>query len=247
MNSADWNMLLNVTFKTQSYRKNFDFVSENENFITEHDGVISEVRIAERKPPLIIGEYGFSVWNIGLGMKFGADFNKLINEYQIENAYSELISLQKNKSFDIKKYKKVIIVHSLILRSDYRKRGITEEFTEFLYREFYDENNVIIALVKPFQNNPIDADYYSKRKSVPVRENLRALQDVVDVPAIEYYSLNNLMNKNDTELNEYKLFGVATNCGFKRIDDSHLFLFSPEKTIGRILEKQNKMKINKIN
>lgn len=243
MNTTDWNMLIDITFRTQSYRKNFDFVSENENFITEHDGIISEIRIAQRKPPLIVGEYGFSVWNISTGMKFGVNFNKLIKEHQIENAYSELIYVIKNKALDIKKYNKIILIHSLILRADYRKRSLTEEFVEFLYRDFYDEKNAIIALVKPFQNNSIDADYYSKRKSVPVRENLKTLHDVVDIPAIEYYSLNDLMKKNDVELNEYKLFNIASNCGFNRLSDSYLFIFSPEKTIERMTEKFKNMKI----
>jgi len=239
-------MLVDITFKTQSYHKNFDFVSENENFITEHDGIVTRVRIAERKPPLIVGEYGFSVWNIGTGTKFGVNFNKLIKEYQVENAYSELARVIKNKAFDIRKYNKIVIIHSLIIRADFRKRGITEEFVEFLYRDFYDEKNAIIALVRPFQYNSIDADYYTNQKTVPVRENLKSLHDIVDVPAIEYYSLKNLIDKKDTETNEYKLFNVASNCGFTRLDDSYLFQFSPEKTINRMTEKQNHMEINEI-
>ena len=47
------------------------------------------------------------------------------------------------------------------------------------------------------------------------------------------------MNKRDVELNEYKLFSVASKCGFSRLDNSHLFQFSPDKIIERMLEKRD--------
>ena len=155
-----------VTFKTCSYRKNIDFINDNENIITEYDGSISEIRLSEEKPPLIIGEYGFSVWNITLAKRFDVDINKLIYDHRIEDTYGELLNLIENKKIDVTKFNKLILIHSLILRKDYRKKGITEEFIETIYRDFYDSNNAIIALVKPFQNNPIDSDFYLKRKFV---------------------------------------------------------------------------------
>jgi len=106
------------------------------------------------------------------------------------------------------------------------------------YRDFYYIDIAIIMLVKPFQDNPIDADFYFNRKQVLVRESLD-FSDAISISATEYYSLNELSKKNDTELNEYKLFAVANKCGFNRINNSHLFLFSPEKIEERLLEKQN--------
>jgi hypothetical protein len=239
MNAKDWNLWNNITFKTQAYRKNFDLVNENENIITEYDGVISKIRIEEQLPPLIIGEYGFSVWNIELGKKFGVNFDKLINEHSVENTYSELVKVIKNDDINIDKYNKLVLVHTLILHKDYRKRGMTEEFIEMLYRDFYSENVAIIMLVKPFQNNPIDFDFYFKRKSVSLRNKLRS-KESTKIPAKEYYSMEELLVNTDTELIEYKLFAIANRCGFNRIDESSLFILTPEKVIERMKAKRNR-------
>jgi len=237
MNRLDWNLWSNITFKTQGYRKNFDMVNFNENFITEYDGTISEIRFKKRKPPRPVGEYGFSVWNIAMGKSFAVNFHKLIKEHAFEDTYRELIDVIKKEKISIKDYKKIVLVHTLVLKKEYRKRGITEEFTEMLYRDFYCEDVAIIVLVKPFQDNPIDADFFNNRKMVLVRESLNQ-SEVVGVPATKYYSLDELVVNKDTELNEYKLFSVANRCGFERINESHLFLFSPEKIAKRMTEKQ---------
>jgi len=245
MNRDDWNLWNDITFKTHGYRKNFDMINPNENFITEYDGNICEIRIGKRQPPRPIGEYGFSVWHIGLGKKFAVDFNKLIKQHSFENTYGELINVIKKKEIDIKNYKKIILIHTFILNKNYRKRGITEEFIEMIYRDFYDNDVAIIMLVKPFQDNPIDADVYFNHKSVIIKESFED-SNIIHVPATEYYSLNELIEKKDTELNEYKLFAVAHKCGFKRINDSYLFLFSPEKIEQRMIEKQQFINYNKI-
>ena len=246
MNTIDWNLLMDITFKTQCYRRNFDLISTDENFITEYDGIISLMRPAEQMPPFIIGEYAFSVWDIKLGTQFGANFRYLLEEHDDEKTYFELIRLIKNKQIDILKYNKLILVHSLILRADYRKREVTEEFIEFLYRDFYCESNAIIVLVLPFQDNPIDSDYFFKSKTIPVRANLAVFNDAKEISAVEYYSLNDLIKRKDIELNEYKLFSAATRCGFNRIGESHLFIYSPEKTIERMKGKQENIKFTNI-
>jgi len=241
MKVKEWNLWNNITFKTYGYRKNFDLVNDNENIITEYEGVISEIRISEQKPPFIVGEYSFSIWNIELGNRFGVDFNQLIEEHKIENTYNELLNMIRKKEIDIHKFKKVLLIHTFILHKDYRKRGMTEEFIEMIYRDFYSDDTIIIALVMPFQYNPIDADYYFRRKWVYVREQLKS-RDGNYVPAMDYYSLQEFVNKKDEEKNEYKLFSTVTKCGFTRIDDSHLFIFHPEKIIERMFEKHKYIK-----
>jgi len=212
-------------------------ITDNEHIITEYDGNISVLRIAEGKSPLIIGEYGFSVWNIELGKTLGIDFDKLIKAHRIEDTYNELRFVLSNKLIDITDYKKVVLIHSLMLRPDYRKHGISEEFIEMIYRDFYDKKNAIIALVKPFQNNPVDADYYFKRKSVLISNTMGDLEKPSSIPATEYYSLDELCNKEDREFNEYKLFSVAARCGFERIGESYLFWYTPDKSIERLILK----------
>ena len=239
MNTNYWRILADITFKTQGYRKNFDLLSEYDNFITEYDGSITHIRITEHKPPVFVGEYGFSVWNIEMCKKFGANFNHLIEDHMIESTYIELNNVIEQKLFNLEDYKKVIFIHSFILKPDYRKMEITEEFIEMLYRDFYDDNVAIIALVKPFQNNPVDADYYYNNKTILVKEDPVDANKVEKVPATEYYSLGDFERKRDTELNEYKLFALASRCGFGRIGESYLFKFSPEKIIERMNEKKS--------
>ena len=238
MNRRDWKLWNNVTFKTLAYRKNFDIISTNENIITLYDGMVSEIRLEKRKPPRPVGEYGFSVWNIDLGKKLNVNLEQLIRAHDSENTYSELFDVIKKNVIDVRDYKKIVFVHTLVLNKDYRKRGITEEFVEMLYRDFYCEDTAIIMLVKPFQDNPIDADFYFNSKAVLIRETLHKAMDF-SVSAREYYGLDELAMKTDTEINEYKLFTVASKCGFKRINDSFLFLFSPENTLERMQEKLN--------
>ncbi len=236
MNRTDWNLWDSIIFKTLGYRKNFDLISNNENIITQYDGMVSELRITTHQSPVPIGEYGFSVWNIEMGKQLGVDLNKLIKDYEIENIYSELVTMIYEGEINIEEYKRVVFVHNFILNNNYRKRGITEEFTEMLYRDFYSDDVAIVVLVQPFQNNTIDSEHYLQHKAVLLK-NRPDGRDKRLVSAREYYGLDELMGKNDRELNDYKLFNVASKCGFSRLDDSYLFLFSPEKIIERMKEK----------
>jgi hypothetical protein len=236
MNRQDLKLWNNITFKTQGYRKNFDLINTNEKFITEYEGSIAELRMEERKPPRPVGEYRFSVWNIELGEKFDVDFEELVKRHSADDLYNELIDMIRKYEFSIRKHKKIVLVHSLVLNKDYRKKGVTEEFIEMLHNDFYCENVAIVVLVKPFQDDDVSTEYF-KHKKVLVRETLRGF-DAKGVSAMEYYSLDELLKNEDTEINEYKLFAVANRCGFQRINESHLFIFSPEKIEERMREKQ---------
>ena len=236
MNRNDWNLWNNLTFKTLGYRKNFDLVSVNENIITLYDGMVSEIRMEKRKPPRPVGEYSFSVWNIDLAKKLGVDLERLIEVHDTENTYNEMYDVIKKNVIDVRDYKRIVFVHSFILNKNYRKHEITQEFVEMLYRDFYSEDTAIIMLVKPFQDNPIDADFYFNRKYVKIKESLDD-SDSRMISATEYYSLNELLKKEDSETNEYKLFALASKCGFKRINESYLFIFSPENILDRLKKK----------
>ena len=236
------NLWSNLTFKTRCYRKNFDLITENENIITEYEGSVSELRISQKQPPFIIGEFGFSVWNIDIGNQLGVDFDKLLKAYSVEDTYKELYKITNDKEFNLLKHKKVLLIHSLIVRQDFRKQGITEEFIEFLYRDFYNDDTAIIALVKPFQYNDVDCDYYLNHKSTQSTNHCGDFEKIEKIPAAQYYCLDTLYNKEDVESNEYRLFSVASKCGFNRIGESHLFLLNPEKCQNRMLNKMNEIK-----
>lgn len=237
MNKENWTLWSNITFKTQSYRKNFDLINQNENFITEYEGTISEIRIDKHLPPRQIGEYCFSIWNIGLGDEFGVDFDKLIKDHELEDTYNELINVIKKNKINVNDYKKILLIHNFVLNDDYRKQEISDEFIEMIYRDYYSDDIAIIMLVKPFQDNLTDADHYLNYRRVIIKNSLN-VEDDTNVSAMDYYSLLELTNKTDTELNEYKLFAIANRCGFQRINESYLFLFSPEKIDERLTLKQ---------
>jgi GNAT superfamily N-acetyltransferase len=132
---------------------------------------------------------------------------------------------------------KVVLIHGLVVHPDYRKLGVTEEFVEMIYRDFHAENVAIIALVKPFQDNINDTEYYYKIRNVRVYHQFMQINEIESVPAVEYYGLDKLIKNKDTEINEYKLFAVAQRCGFTRIAENHLFLLNPLTVVNRIKEK----------
>lgn len=232
-------LLYNLTFKTKSYRKNFDLITKDEHIITEYEGNIGELRIGEKKPPEIIGEFGYSVWNIGNGRLLDVDFDTLIDKYSNDDTYECLKQVSNDNLFDVRDYNRVVFIHSLILKNDYKKRGISEEFIETIYREFYDDNTAILILAKPLQNNMNYEDFYLNLKTVDYFNISGDTQALKRIPASDYYSLRELYDRNDDEYNEYKIFAVADRCGFKRIGESYLFKFFPENTVERLLTKMD--------
>jgi hypothetical protein len=233
----------NVVFRTKSYYNNYDNFIDGDNIITEQSGMISDLRINERKPPIPIGEFSISIWNISLSKLLNLNIKNLIHELKSEETYQELDDLIKyNSVYDrIINCSKLIIIHSLILKQDYRKKELTEEFFEIIYRNYYDGNTIILALVKPFQKNVGLYNYLMDTKTVEVKNNLKNPNDFVIYPASTYYSLNSFLDKNDHELNEYKLFSIAAKNGFCRINESNLFEYSPNKTIDRLFQKHKKI------
>jgi len=231
MNLIDYHILENITFNIHSYRNNFDFIYDFDNIITECDGFISLSRMNEKKLPLTIGEFNLSIINISLLRLLKIDLVSLLNNYSFMRIYNEILNLINKNNIDITKYDKIVLIHSLVIQKEYRKHGITEEFIEMIYREYYSEKTLILALVLPFQYNEIDFDYYHKRRKL-VNEN-----NNTKTSAFNYYKLDEFLYKNDMETNEYKLFTLFSKCGFNRICDSIIFQFNPDTIINRITDK----------
>ena len=145
-----------------------------------------------------------------------------------------------NKLIDIYRYDKIVLISSLVLHENYRKKEITEEFIEMVYRDFHNDKTMIVAIVKPFQDYYINKDYYYNLHSIELKGKIRD-DSIMKIPASEYYSLDKFNEKEDKEMNEYKLFSIANKCGFNRIGETFLFQFSPEKVIERILLKSTKL------
>jgi hypothetical protein len=222
----------NVSFQTKSYRKNFDLIINGDNIITEYAGIISLLRLDEMKPPIFIGEYNFSTWNISVAKLLNININDLISSHKQEDTYVEYLNLN-DKMFE--KYNKIVFIHNLIIHPEYRKIGISEEFVEYLFRDFHSDDTIILALVKPIQDNTINFDSYFTKKF-----NTETVNDddsgYNTVAAVDYYSLDKLTDK-DNESSKYRLFSVAVKCGFQRIKESNLFKFNPEIMIERMKKK----------
>jgi len=229
-----------LTFKTTNYGRNFDLISDNDTFITECDGEISEVRIEDDKPPFIVGEYCFSIWNLSLAREFDVDLLGIIDDDFTESAYTEIHDLIKDKEIKLNKIDKLIIIHTFILHPKYKKNGVFDEFIEYIYGKYYwGGDNKLLMLVKPVQTNEIDLDYYQKRKDIELKQELSKNSPVVIIPASEYYDIDGLLTKEDNEHNEYKLYAHACKSGFNRISDTHIFEFKSEYIKFRMEEKRS--------
>ena len=235
-NSTNNNTLIsNLSFKTKCYRKNYDLTIPDEHIITEYEGEISLLRINEKKLPKIIGEYGFSVWDINLGEFLNIDINELFNIQSDNVSYSNMVSLINNNEFNYKKYNKILFIHTLIIKEEFRKNEIGEEFVENIYRDYYNKNTAIVFLASPFQYNNYDYDYYSKHRKINVNETDNV--HINTMSAFEYYSLDKLINKNDYEMNKLKIYSTVHKYGFDRIGNSDLFIMNHHNILDRMLKK----------
>ncbi|MFW6219413.1 MAG: hypothetical protein ACOC33_00965 [bacterium] len=222
-----------ITFKTTTFSKNSDFLLDNEQFISEHDGEVFKINFDDNKPAKLIGEFGLSIWNITLSNYLNVDLLPLIKTYSKDvDSYSELLKIIENNEFDLSSCKKLIVIQYFVLNDEHRKNKITEEFFEYIFRNFYDDTNTkILCLVKPLQYNEMDYDYFFNIKTIIDKTNNKK------IPAKNFFGLNKYLEKKDRELNEYKLFSVASKCGLKRIGESYLFELKPKKILKRIEEK----------
>lgn len=228
-------LISNISFKTKCYRKNYDLTIPDEHIITEYEGEISLLRINEKKLPKLIGEFGFSVWDVNLGDFLNINIEELLDAQSDNISYASMLSLIKNNEFNYKKYNKILFIHTLIIKDEFRKNEIGEEFIEYIYRDFYNENTAIIFLALPFQYEENKIEYYTKHRKI----NISDVDNVQNKPisAYDYYSLDKFMDKNDYEINKLKLYSIAHKYGFDRISDSDLFIMNHHNILNRMLEK----------
>lgn len=196
--------------------RNYDVIDLNDNIITECDGTINLIRTSKRLKPLQIGEYSISIWNLDIVNKLNIDVLELLRNYTLEDSYADLYNEINYNNFDIKKYKKIIILHTIVVSKEYRKSEIFNEFIKMIYRNYYSNDVGIIILAKPFQYNVIDEDYYRQHRNIRINDSTL-------VTANNYYSLDEFYDKKDRETNEFKVFNLVSKNGFKRIGESYLF------------------------
>lgn len=225
------NTINNLSFTNKLYKTNFDLINKYDNIITECDGTISKLRIKEKLPPLLVGEYNLSIWNLKLGFLLNANIPSLVHKFRLQDSYLELHDIIQDNKLNINGYNKLIIIHSVIIKKEYRKHDVLNELIESIYRDYNDEKIAIIIYVKPIQFNIHDFELFSQIKNFTTDENH------LEISGKEFYSLDELEKITDVENSELKLFQRAHDCGFDRIEDSNLFILSEDFTLNRIIMK----------
>jgi hypothetical protein len=225
-NMTTWS---DLAFKTTTYHKNFDLISKHDSTITEYEGTISRLRIKTREQPIIIGEFSLSLWDVGLSQMLDMDLRGKIKEYSDNESYIELGDLIDYGEFDCLDYKKILIIHSVMLLPEYRNMEVISEFIESMYRSYSEPTTAILAYVKPVQSNVHFLDYYSNKKMTVGNKT---------ITAANYYDIDGFLDKTDEEKNLYKLYTVAVNCGFNRLGISNLFMLDQMKPLERIKDKE---------
>lgn len=233
----NFNIHNGLSFKVKSYGRNYDFFTLYDSFFKYDEGVISLSRNEINKQPKVIGEFSITKWNFELADKLNIDLCEFI-KLEKEDSYSDFIKLMDSEMINLNEYSNVVLVNSLIVQENYRKHGISGEFFEYLYRTYYNNNTLVLVLVKPLQSVVSDYLYYLNEKIVKIKPNVEK-SETIEIPAFEYYGVNNLSKFDDTEMNDYKLFNVGVKGGLSRIGDTYLFKINEDAMLNRILYKYN--------
>jgi len=223
----------NISYKINSYPNNNDLAYYNDCYITNHDGFIYLKNFDNNNMPQLIGEFFISTLNIEIIKQLNVNIINVFKNYTNEILYSELLKVIYQKELNIFKYSNIVIVQSLVIKKEYRKKKIFNDFVEMLFREYYNNNTLIILLVLPFQKNPIDYKYYKQKKQI-----IKTKSNDITINAFDYYNLYEFEQTNDDELCELKLFSHASKMGFSRISNTHIFILNkPNIIINQIINK----------
>jgi hypothetical protein len=233
-------IIKDITFKSLSYRKNFNLSFKDEHLITNYLGTITLLQIVEKKPPLLIGEYSFSTIDLKVAKFLDVDIFESLKTLSTIGPYNQLYDVLLGYGDEIYNYNKIIVLETLILRKEFRKKEISEEFIESVYRDVYGNDCIMFGFFVPIQYNDLNSDYFLKERVVKLKNDLGDGSDFKYVETAKYYSLNEfLIDGVDKEYSEYKIFSIATRLGFIRTNDNtSVFRFNNESLIlNRIKEK----------
>ena len=231
-------VLNNIVFRTTSFDRNEPLIYNNDNILTEGSGTITHVDFSAREHSnILVGEFEYTIWNLNYSRELNVNAIPLIKEHVRigQEQYNQIQNLNENEILNFNMINKLIIIHSFILNKKYKKLSIPEEFTEFLYKKYFQKNNKILIYSKPIQDNPIDLDYYCNEKKI--------INNKKHYSGRSYFDLDNLINEKDSEMNKYKVYSVASRCGFKRLGESDIFELKPTIIKNKINNKVQLIKI----
>lgn len=237
MSEFNFNIIENLAFKTLTYHKNYDLLYDGHKFFISCEGTISKLRIIERKPPLIIGEYDFDIVDLATMKLLNYDISSIDGDNFGDILITEFFNMIKSNEFEIENYDKAILLNNLILTKEFRGKFVSDEFIEMMFRNYYDERTIILGLFLPIQYNKNNSNSFLNERVV--RNKLKAgVEEYHTIPAVDYYSLRELNTRDDEEYDTYKIYSVADRLGFRRLNlETSMFVFEPEKTRKRMFRK----------
>lgn len=210
-----------ITFKTTSYCRNFDMFDDNDDTVCDVEGRMTKLNTSTTTT---IGIFDYSIINLNLSRLLKYDIKKMLysrgfssgDEYLLES-FASLFELIKSNNLDTSLYSKLVLVHMLAIKKEYRGLDMVQQFTEYLYRNHYDVNTGILVHVKPFQYNFIGKDNYLDERNVESNNKSYLLCD--------YFNLEMFSIEDDYEMSNYKLFSIAKKVGFNRVsNDNNIFM-----------------------
>lgn len=99
--------------------------------------------IKKKKSPETIGICNINEFNVRLGLYLNKNpFDLIKQDLESFLEFNNLIN--KNISTINEKYDRVLFVYNLLVKEEYKKSGITEEFVKHIYRTLYNEKTLII-------------------------------------------------------------------------------------------------------
>lgn len=211
-----------------------------ESFGDYYDGFIYDEN-DESKPRNPIGQFAILEYNNILASYFDVKIPDIIDgNIDILKEFHEYYTSNYDKIKE--KYERVYLVYPLILKEEYKKHNITQEFVNYIFKSHYSINNLILFLVSPIQSNKENYNIIKDYGEVEIIENLDS-EKTKWVKTVDYYEMEKLKNKyDDMEYSTYKLYSLANKCGLKRIDNTNLFFLSEKSIIEKISENLQKNK-----
>ena len=227
----------NLVFITKSTIRNENLLSPSDRFVSYNEGIINKLRIFdERKPPLLVGEYFYYLFNLKEAKEEGlsvVDVLKYLShpDFGDDGIVSLMEAIKNNEPLynKIKSYNKIIFISYIITSPKIRGNGyILKEFIKTLNKNHLSDDVLVLAYLIPIQYNNFYNNFVLNGQTVEVWENIK--KPPIKVDAKKYYSPETLSKTQDYELDLLKLYSLGKKCGFKNFDNERgLFFYSTKK------------------
>ncbi len=224
--------LKNLIFTNSELSTNHNLQAINK-FVTISDNNVMLNKTKERKPNELIGSYKLININNRLHLKLNKN---LFNFAGFRDEYVSSLKVLIENNIDIinERYDNIIFINNLILKKEYRGKGVFEEFVKHIYRTYFNSSTLIVFLIAPIQEYKNLFFLYRVMFKVTIRDSLKSLT-LKEIPMDEYYQLKDFDGNYDLEDVKLKLYSLAQKSGLDMYNVEGLFYINET----RILKKFN--------